>query len=508
MTADHTTDHGTTSHGGADYSLRDLLAVVFKHRAAVVAVLVSTVCAVGVWTFLSPPIFEVSAAILVKNSRGVIPITPTASPQVFVNPVREEDLNSEIEILRSRRLIEETLQTLQIDADWRPPGLLDGLTVAGFMLTQPPQVPTVDELTLHLMENIKIESVQTSNVVTLAYRSGNADFAVDVLQGILDRYLDTRGRVFQPPQAVAFFDEQTQTAEQRLRRAEERLQQYIEGVGISMPFEPQKVEVLQTLSQFQRQLAEARVALRADEGALRAVETQMSQEPRRLPSAHRDNLDPTTEQIRTSLIALELERDELMQEFGPRNRKIRDLDAQLQLTRRRLNEAEAAVGELNRTELNTVHQDLRSRWLEQEAAVSGGQARYASLLEKVSDFETALSVLNEKGFEFERLKRELVSAEAEYLLYRQKHEEARISTAMNQQQMVDVSIVRQPMRPFNPVAPRKKLNMVLALVVGSIGSLGVAFGREFGDHTITSVEHLESRLGLRSLASIPEVDTL
>ncbi len=146
--------------------------------------------------------------------------------------------------------------------------------------------------------------------------------------------------------------------------------------------------------------------------------------------------------------------------------------------------------------------------MEQEAAVRGGRARYESLMEKVADFEMALGALNAKGFEFNRLQRELVSAEAEYLLYRQKHEEARISKAMNQQQMVDVTVVRQPMRPFDPVTPRKKLNMVLAVVAGSIGALGVAFGREFGDHTISSVEHLERRLGLRSLASIPEVDHL
>lgn len=508
MTSAPDTDQATTLSGEGDYSLRDLLAVVFKHRGVVVAVLLTTVCAVGLWTFLSPPVYEVSAAILVKNSRGVIPITPTASSQVVVNPVREEDLNSEIEILRSRHLIAETLQTVSVDANWKAPGLLDDLNVAGFQLTAPAQVPTEDDLTAHLLQKIKIESVPTSNVVELSYRSANADFAVDVLQTMLDRYLETRGRVFQPPQAVAFFEDQTEEAEQRLLDADKRLQNYIESVGISMPFEPQKVEVLQTLSQFERQLAESRVALRESEGALQTLESQVTQEPRRLPSAHRDNLDPTTEQIRASLLALQMDRDELIQEFGPKNRKIRDLDTQMQLTERRLKDAESAVGELNRTELNTVHQDLRSRWLEQEAEVSAGRARYSSLQGKVADFQTALGVLNDKGFEFERLKREKDSAETEYLLYRQKHEEARISTAMNQQQMVDVTVVRKPMRPFEPVAPRKKLNMVLALVAGSIGALGVAFGREFGDHTITSVEHLEQRLGLRSLASIPEVDTL
>ena len=366
----------------------------------------------------------------------------------------------------------------------------------------------VDDLVLHLLDKIRIEPVRNSNVLEIAYRSRNAEFAVEVLRGVLSRYLESRGRVFQPPQAVSFFDEETQAAQERLARADAKLQQYIRETGISMPFEPQKVELLETVGQFERELAEAKVAERQGEDLVAALEAQVGSEPQRLASPHRDNLDPTTAQFRASLVVLQLQRDELIQEFGPSNRRVRNLETQIQLTEARLGGAEAEAGVINRTELNTVHQDLRSRWLQADAEARGARARTSSLHARVSEFRAELGALNEKGFEFERLQREATAATAEYLLYRQKHEEARISTAMNQQQMVDVSIVREPMRPLAPVAPRKGLNMVLALLAGSVGALGVAFGREFPDHSISSAENLERQLGLRSLASIPEVDQL
>ena len=292
-----------------------------------------------------------------------------------------------------------------MDESWRPPSFLAGLSLAGAGFTTTAQLSYVDEMVLHLLKELDIQPVRRSNVVEIAYRSQDGEFATQVLRTLLDHYLEYRGGVFQPPQAVSFFEEETQAAEKRLLRTEARLQQYINVAGISIPFEPQKAELLQTLGQFERELAEARVTLQQSEGTVEALEARIGSEPRRLPSANRDNLDPTTEQLRAGLVVLQLRRDELTQEFGPRNRIVRDLDTQMRLAEVRLGDAEARLGGLNRTELNSVHQDLRSRWLQEDSDAKGGLARYASLRERVSEFRAALATLNEKGFEFDRLQR-------------------------------------------------------------------------------------------------------
>ncbi len=50
--------------------------------------------------------YKVEATLLVNEARVEMPIAPTESTQLFVNRVSEEDLNSEIEVLKSRKLIE------------------------------------------------------------------------------------------------------------------------------------------------------------------------------------------------------------------------------------------------------------------------------------------------------------------------------------------------------------------------------------------------------------------
>ena len=185
--SDWGTETSARLHRGVEYSLRDVLTILFRHRLAMVAVLVSTVGPVGLWSFLAPPIYEVSAAILVKNSRGAIPLTPSASPQVVINQVREEDLNSEIEILRSRRLIDETLHALGVDESWRPQGVLASLGVAGVGSKNVSQRPYVDEMVLHLLETLRIEPVKRSNVVEIVYRSPDRERATQVVQSLLSQ---------------------------------------------------------------------------------------------------------------------------------------------------------------------------------------------------------------------------------------------------------------------------------------------------------------------------------
>jgi capsular polysaccharide biosynthesis protein len=76
---------------------------------------------------------------------------------------------------------------------------------------------------------------------------------------------------------------------------------------------------------------------------------------------------------------------------------------------------------------------------------------------------------------------------------------------MDRQKMVNVSIAQEAQEPLKPVAPKKALNMALALILGSTGALGLAFTRHYFDHTFTTGEDLERRLGIRHLASIPAV---
>jgi uncharacterized protein involved in exopolysaccharide biosynthesis len=113
-------------------------------------------------------------------------------------------------------------------------------------------------------------------------------------------------------------------------------------------------------------------------------------------------------------------------------------------------------------------------------------------------------VLNEKGFVIEKMARKVESAREAYLLYKKKYEEARISVGMDKQKLVNVSIAQPAEKPLTPVAPKTTLNLLLAIVLGLLGGVTLAFAVDYFDHSLSTGEELERTLKVPLLAAIPE----
>ncbi|KGP77252.1 lipopolysaccharide biosynthesis protein [Desulfosporosinus sp. Tol-M] len=70
-----------------------------------------------------------------------------------------------------------------------------------------------------------------------------------------------------------------------------------------------------------------------------------------------------------------------------------------------------------------------------------------------------------------------------------------------------VSIVDTAVTPVSPVKPNKKLNVLLAFVVGLMAAVGLAFLLEFLDNTIKTSSDVEELLGIPVLGVIPNYQT-
>ena len=510
--ADRTTGTGALQAQDGDFSLRDVLTVVFKRRRLILSFFVTTVVATALATFLLPPTYEATASILVKKASAEVPLVPKESSQLIISQVTEEDLNSEMTILKSRQAIEDTLHGLGVDESWRRDGLLARAWAAVASALGATRLSYFDEMVLLLDKKIEVQPIRKSNVLEVRYRHTDPDWATRVVQGLTERYLARRAQVYQSPQAVAFFDDETRTAAARLEKAEQALKSYSSQAGVSvlgLSGDPQslgaeKEVVLQRLAGFETQLGETRVQIQQQAERVAALEAELVGEPERLRSSLRLNQDPTTEELEKALVVLQLKRDALVQDFTPDNRQVRDVDQQIQATQERLKGAEERVTSINRTEINKVNQDLKGLLLAARADLRGARARHDSLQAQVAIHRRALEELGQKGFITEGLRREARASEDAYMLYQKKHEEARISAAMDQQKIVNVSIAQPARRPLKPVGPRKALNLLLGLLLGAMGGLGLAFAAEYLDHSFTTGHDLEVRLGIPLLGAIPE----
>ena len=487
-----------------EYSLRDFLSVLFKRRRTILVFFGAVVATVVFGLVTKRPTYEATAAILVKKAKTEMPLTPSRSEPI-VTMVSEEDLNSEIEILKSRRVIEEALQALPAPSTSQGAWARAKASVKNALGMA--SMSAQDRRVLAVERDLAFSVIARSNIVELRYSAEDPVLAADVLTALIDTYLEYRIQVHALPQAVSFFDEQTETARQRLTNAEDALERYIQDAGVSMPLNDQKLLALQALDEFERALAQASVSVQEGENRVAALDQRLRGEPERLPSSYRMNQSSETEELRRALVELRLRRDDLLTRgFSPGNVRVRDVEAQIGLAEGRLADAEERVGDINQTEINALHQDLKSRLLIAQADLAADRARLEALGQRVAGFQRSLDQLNQKSFEIVRLNREATAAEDAYLLYRQKHEEAQISVAMDQQKMVNVGVAREPRPPLTPSGPSKMSVLAVALILGSIGAIAVAFTLEFLDHSLMTGDDLERRVGIPHLASIPDVD--
>jgi len=155
--------------------------------------------------------------------------------------------------------------------------------------------------------------------------------------------------------------------------------------------------------------------------------------------------------------------------------------------------------------INITYKQLEGKLLAEEANLKASKARERSQREHLRKYSAELEKLNRAEVDLNNLQRQVETNHQNYKLYLTKLEESRISNAMDMEKIANVSVIQPARVPIKPIKPRKLLNIVLAIFLGGIGGLGLAFFSEYMDHSIKTPEEVETRLELSHLISIPKL---
>ncbi|GAG41239.1 unnamed protein product, partial [marine sediment metagenome] len=104
-------------------SLRDLYYILFRHKWKMILFFLAVIIAVTVGTFLSAEIYRSKAKLLVQLGRESVALDPTATTGqiIGVSRSRKSEINSELEILKSRGLIEKVVDSIGAEAFLKRP---------------------------------------------------------------------------------------------------------------------------------------------------------------------------------------------------------------------------------------------------------------------------------------------------------------------------------------------------------------------------------------------------
>ncbi|NLV92377.1 MAG: hypothetical protein GX030_08300 [Firmicutes bacterium] len=457
-----------------EIDLRDLFRILIGRKWLILLVVVLAVASAIITNNLTTPIYEASTTVLLKNEGGIGAMAFLTGGAEMGRDAR----NTYVEILKSRSLALAAAERLGLDYTMES-----------------------EELD-RLRKSITVQPVQSGDIIRVSVQSPDPHQAVAVSNALVEALQDySRDRnQLEARSAREFIGEQIALVSEDLYRAEEELKNFKEEKGVLLPAEVSTI--LARLSQLQAQKAEAEVGVGEAQVRLKQLRERLSDEQREIITSTTISVNPLVQQFRSRLAQLETELAAALETYTEKHPSVVALRSKIDSTKAQMeSEVENIITAQTRAR-NPIYLQVIQQIVELEVEATALQARSESLQGIIADYEEQLRQLPETELTLARLTREKMVAEELYLLLATRHEEMKITEAMEPS---SVQVLDPAIPPRSPIKPRKMLNLAISGVLGVFVGVGLALLLDFLDMSVKTEEDIRRLLDVPVLGQIPDL---
>jgi uncharacterized protein involved in exopolysaccharide biosynthesis len=472
-------------------SLRDLLSALFRQRR-LIALSFAILFAAAVLYGLLAPSYESEMRLLVRRGRVDPPVTPqpTGTSEFSRREVTEEELNSEVELLRDTEILRTVVLATGLESGDRHSWVGNDQEVR------------IARAVRHLAGKLTVEPVKKTNLISVKYESGDPDRAAGVLKSLVLAYTEKHRSVQRPAGEYDFFERQTEEYRRGLASAERAVGDLARTRGVVAAALERDIAV-QKLSDADASYRQTQVAAAETERRIQALQQQLRSTPERSTNQVRISDNPQLlEQLRATLLALELRRTELLTKYQPTYRLVAEVEEKIRQTK-----AAMAAERVNPLREETTEKDPNYEWAradleKSQVELSSLQAREAAAERVVGGYRNMTRQLAEDSLTQQDLLRTVKAMEEKYLLYVRKQEEARIGDALDALGILNVTVVQPPRAPALPKRSLLMVAMFGFFLAGAI-SVGLGLAVDYLDPAFRTPDEAVAELGVPVLASLP-----
>jgi uncharacterized protein involved in exopolysaccharide biosynthesis len=485
-------------------TLRDFLAIGFRQRRLLAVTFLALMVAVIGIALILPKQYESQMKILVRHERADSLISAEReAPRQTQTEVTEEELQSEVELLKSKDLLTKVVIAcnLQKDTDslfWQA----NGGKCANEAGENPPD-EKVARAALELEKRLKIEPIKLTNLIGVKYRASDPRQAAAVLNTLSNFYLEKHLAMHRVPGAFDFFHQQAEEYRDALAKSEARLGEFGHKEGVVSPMLTREITV-RKLSEFEASLHETRAAIEETRRRIQTLQAQLESLPARHTTQVRTLDNPQLmEKLKSTLLELELKRSELLTKFEPSYRPVQEVESQIAQTKEAITAAEKAPLRDETTDTDPTYEALRAELAKANTELAALQTREAATANMVRSYRADSQRLDQQEVLQEDIMRTAKANEENYLLYLRKQEEARISDALDRQRISNVLVAEAASVPFKPQRNRLVFVMIGSLFA-AMASVTVAFVVDRWDPSFRTPQEVQDFLGSPVLAAFPK----
>jgi uncharacterized protein involved in exopolysaccharide biosynthesis len=474
-------------------TLRDVLAVIFRQRRLFVGAFLVVLVGTVLYGWLTPS-YQAHMKVLLRRGRVDPLVTPANSPVEFARPeISEQELNSEVELLRDQDLLRTVAEENELAGGARPKWLPWREVNSEIRMARAVRA---------LGQGVRAEPIRRTNVIAVSYESSDPEQAAQVLRSLAHVYVEKHKQAHRSAEELPFFEEQSTRSRRELDEAESRLLDFSRDQGV-VSAAMERDLALRRVEEIEASYRQAQVAIVETIHRIRALESRMRSLPERSTSQIRTADNPQLlETLKAKLLQLELKRTELLTKYDPAYRLVQEVEDQITQTQVAIGkEAFAPVRE------ETTEKDPNYEWAKAELGKAqvelyAAEARAKAIDQELVTCRAQARRLGEDAIRQQDLLTGMKTAEETYLLYAKKSEQARIGDALDERSIVNVAIVESPDVPVLPKHSAWTF-LVVGLMAAATTSTALAFAADYLDPAFRTPEEVVAYLSVPVLASLP-----
>jgi uncharacterized protein involved in exopolysaccharide biosynthesis len=463
---------------------------VWRHRKKASFVFLLILAGAVLLAVFLPKTYHSEGKLLVRLGRENATLDSTATmgqePVVSVPQSREAEMNSIVEVVHSRGMLEK---------------VVDALGPAAVLGTAEPTADR-ERAVQALSRQVAVAPARRSNVIAISCLGPSPEWSQAVVAKLMDLYRVEHSRMNRTRGSLEFFAEQAARAQQELAVAEKAFQDFRTATGVVSPADQRKA-LAERVCRIEDELLSAESERAVCAAKVQHLRQEIGHLPQRQVAAETQGLgNEGTDRMREQLYALEVKREEAAAKYTPDHPAMQQVEEQLAAARDVFNHQSPTRTQVT-TAKNPVVEQAEEDAFRQDHALATCQARIDAIRAQLGGARQALESFNANEMESDRLHRQLELKQASYRTYATNLEQARIDEAMVSERISNISVAQAASYEPKAVRPNKLGVLAAGLLLALLGAVTAAWTCESADHRLRRPEDVEQELDLPLLGSIP-----
>ncbi len=450
----------------------DYWRVIRSRKEIILAVMLLVVLTGTAYTFTLPRIYRAQARILVREDSLDVDVFE----RQFTSSYNPFFLRTQFEIIQSRPILTQVVQSLNLVERWSRPKRGD--RGGGQQLTE-------EDALVILQRSVRVDQSRDTSLIAINVFRQDPQEAADIANEIAKAYREQRLTLKRKELRRGLDAMRAELEKQResVQAAEQELERLRRELGVALLTRGQRADKIRL-----QQLEADRIAARVDMLSRKARMEQLeglSGEELMDAAAYIVN-DAEISAIRRQLLDIDVQLRLLLENLGENHPDVRRLRGGREELMSKMERALAGL----------------KRGLRSEYEVS--RARYEALENELQKAREAdITAEGDRFLPFDRAERELQLQRTilEALEARVRQESIKMDIPRTQVEIIEPA---EPPSLNRPVSPNFLLNVILSVVIGLIAGVGLAYFIEYLDTSVKTVDDVERYLGVPVIGVIPQ----